>query len=84
METLPIGKFLEKWVKGNGRRNGFSCFGENIIISDATSEQTWRKQTLPECTLPLTGVKCIKNCNKLGVYEVKMAHFIYLERALGF
>ena len=62
METLPIGKsrkMVKEWVV-----NGFSCFGEKYHLR-CKQEQTWRKQTLPECTLPLTGVKCIKKPNRI-------------------
>ena len=84
METLPIGK---SWKNGkrNGRCNGFSCFSENIIIAMQQVNKHGESKLLPECTLPLTGVKCIKKIvTELGVYEVKDGAFHCLERAPEF
>jgi 3-oxoacid CoA-transferase subunit B len=39
---------------------------------------------LHKCTLPLTGIKCIKKIvTELGVYEVKDGAFHCIERAPG-
>ena len=82
METLPIGK---SWKNGKGMGGAMDLVvsAKNIIVAMQQVNKHGESKLLPECTLPLTGVKCIKKIvTELGVYEVKMAHFI-LERAPG-
>ena len=77
-------KIPGKMVKGMG--GAMVCsFCEKYYRSNATGKQNGESKLLQECTLPLTGVKCIKKIvTELGVYEVlPEGGFKILERAPG-
>jgi 3-oxoacid CoA-transferase subunit B len=56
----------------------------NIIVAMMHSNPKGESKLLPECTLPLTGVKCVKKIvSDLAVLDVTPEGFRLLERAPG-
>jgi acyl CoA:acetate/3-ketoacid CoA transferase beta subunit len=79
---LPIGKSLENGQR-NGRRNGFGSFGRKYHCGNDAREQSRRIENSKKCTLPLTGVNCVKKVvTELAVMEITDKGF-KLERAPG-
>ena len=77
-------KIPGKMVKGMGGAMDLVSSAKNIIVAMQQVNKHGESKLLPECTLPLTGVKCIKKIvTELGVYEVKDGAFRCLERAPG-
>jgi 3-oxoacid CoA-transferase subunit B len=57
---------------------------ENIIVAMMHSNKAGESKMLPTCTLPLTGVGCVKKVvTELAVLEIKDGAFHLLERAPG-
>ena len=77
-------KIPGKMVKGMGGAMDLVASAKNIIVAMQQVNKHGESKLLPECTLPLTGVKCIKKIvTELGVYEVKDGAFHCIERAPG-
>jgi len=78
-------KIPGKMVKGMGGAMDLVASAKNIIVAMQQVNKSGESKLLPECTLPLTGVKCIKKIvTELGVYEILPdGGFRLLERALG-
>lgn len=78
-------KIPGKMVKGMGGAMDLVASAKNIIVAMQQVNKSGESKLLPECTLPLTGVKCIKKIvTELGVYEVLPEDgFKVLERAPG-
>lgn len=78
-------KIPGKMVKGMGGAMDLVASAKNIIVAMQQVNKSGESKLLPECTLPLTGVKCIKKIvTELGVYEVLPdGGFKVLERAPG-
>ena len=78
-------KIPGKMVKGMGGAMDLVASAKNIIVAMQQVNKYGESKLLPECTLPLTGVKCIKKIvTELGVYEVlPEGGFKLLERAPG-
>ena len=77
-------KIPGKMVKGMGGAMDLVASAKNIIVAMQQVNKHGESKLLPECTLPLTGVKCIKKIvTELGVYEVKDGAFHCLEIAPG-
>ncbi len=77
-------KIPGKMVKGMGGAMDLVASAKNIIVAMQQVNKLGESKLLPECTLPLTGVKCIKKIvTELGVYEIKNGTFQCLERAPG-
>ncbi|MCL1668776.1 3-oxoacid CoA-transferase subunit B [Elizabethkingia ursingii] len=78
-------KIPGKMVKGMGGAMDLVASAKNIIVAMQQVNKNGESKLLPECTLPLTGVKCIKKIvTELGVYEVlPEGGFKILERAPG-
>ena len=56
----------------------------NIIVAMMHSNPKGESKLLPKCTLPLTGVKCVKKIvSDLAVLDVTPRGFKLLERAPG-
>jgi 3-oxoacid CoA-transferase subunit B len=56
----------------------------NIIVAMMHTNPKGESKLLPECTLPLTGVQCVKKIvTELAVLEVTDQGFKLLERAPG-
>ncbi|AQX13581.1 succinyl-CoA--3-ketoacid-CoA transferase [Elizabethkingia meningoseptica] len=78
-------KIPGKMVKGMGGAMDLVASAKNIIVAMQQVNKHGESKLLTECTLPLTGVKCIKKIvTELGVYEVlPEGGFKILERAPG-
>lgn len=78
-------KIPGKMVKGMGGAMDLVASAKNIIVAMQQVNKSGESKLLPECTLPLTGVKCNKKIvTELGVYEVlPEGGFKVLERAPG-
>lgn len=78
-------KIPGKMVKGMGGAMDLVAAAKNIIVAMQHVNKAGESKLLPECSLPLTGVKCIKKIvTELAVLEVVPGKgFVLLERAPG-
>jgi 3-oxoacid CoA-transferase subunit B len=78
-------KIPGKMVKGMGGAMDLVAAAKNIIVAMQHVNKAGESKLLPECTLPLTGAKCIKKIvTELAVLEVVPGKgFVLLERAPG-
>ena len=77
-------KIPGKMVKGMGGAMDLVASAKNIIVAMQQVNKHGESKLLPKCSLPLTGVKCIKKIvTELGVYEIKNGAFHCIERAPG-
>lgn len=73
-----------KLVKGMGGAMDLVAGAENIVVAMAHANKAGESKLLTKCTLPLTGVNCIKKIvTDLAVLEIKGGAFHLLERAPG-
>ncbi len=77
-------KIPGKMVKGMGGAMDLVASAKNIIVAMMHSNPKGESKLLPACTLPLTGVKCVKMIvSDLAVVAVTDKGFRLLERAPG-
>ena len=78
-------KIPGKMVKGMGGAMDLVASAENIIVAMQHRSRDGQSKLLPECTLPITGIRCVKKIvTDLAVLEVMPdGGFKLLERAPG-
>ena len=77
-------KIPGKMVKGMGGAMDLVASAKNIIVAMMHTNPKGESKLLPQCTLPLTGTKCIRKVvTELGVLDITPGGFTLLERAPG-
>lgn len=77
-------KIPGKMVKGMGGAMDLVAAAKNIIVAMQHTNPKGESKLLSKCTLPLTGVKCIKKVvTDLGVFDITADGFRCLEYAPG-
>ena len=77
-------KIPGKMVKGMGGAMDLVASAENIIVAMMHTNRVGDSKLLKKCSLPLTGVSCVKKIvSNLAVLEIVNNSFKLLERAPG-
>jgi len=73
-----------KLVKGMGGAMDLVAGAQNIVVTMTHADKRGQSKLLEKCTLPLTGVDCIRKVvTDLAVMEIREGAFHLLERAPG-
>ncbi len=77
-------KIPGKMVKGMGGAMDLVASAKNIIVAMMHTNPKGESKLLPKCTLPITGVSCVKKIvSDLAVLDITPQGFKLLERAPG-
>lgn len=77
-------KIPGKMVKGMGGAMDLVASADNIIVAMMHTNRAGESKLLKECSLPLTGVNCVRKVvSNLAVFEILNGKFKLLERAPG-
>lgn len=77
-------KIPGKMVKGMGGAMDLVASAENIIVAMMHTDKSGASKLLKKCSLPLTGVNCVKKVvTNLAYLEIRNNAFYLIERAPG-